>query len=85
MAAVASVSKLSVLAISHWSLMSIKLMNSQSGNKTMSSLLVSYSETKSGHHDSVSERIILDPERWTNFMLYSDNRRDHWACHQLSF
>ena len=54
---------LSVLAISHWSSMSIKLMNSQSGNKMMSSLLVSFSGTKPGHCKRVSERIILDPGR----------------------
>ena len=85
MAAVASVSKLSVLAISHWSLMSIRLMNNQSGNRAMSSLSVSFSGTKSGRHDSVSDRIILDPGRWTSLMLYSDRRRDHRACRRLSF
>ena len=63
MAAVASVSKLSVLAISHWSSMLIKLMNNRSGSKMMSSLSVSFSGTKSGHCDNVLERIILDPGR----------------------
>ena len=83
--AVASVSKLLVLAISHWSSMSIRLMNSQSGNRMISLLSVSFSWTKSGCHDSVLERIILDPRRWTNLMSYSDRRRDHQACRQLSF
>ena len=85
MVAVASVSKLLVLAISHWSLMLIRLMTSQSSNRTMSSLSVSFSGTKSGHCDSVLERIILDPGRWTSLMSYSDRRRDHRACHRLSF
>ena len=85
MAAVASVSKLSVLAISCWSLVSIRLMNNHSGNKTMSSLSVSFLGTKSGCCDSMSERIILDPGRWTSLMSYSDKRRDHQACCQLSF
>ena len=81
MVPVASVSKLLVLAISCWSSMSIRLMNNRSGNKTMSSLSVSFSGTKSSCRDSVSERIILDPGRWTSLMSYLDKRRDYWACH----
>ena len=65
--------------------MSIRLMNSQSSSKTMSSLSVSFSGTKSGCCERVSERIILDPGRWTSLMSYSDRSRDHQACSQLSF
>ena len=85
MAAVASVSKLLVLAISHCSSMSIRLMNNWSGSEMMSSLSVSFSGTKLGHCERVSERITLDPGRWTNLMSYLDRRSDHRACRQLSF